>query len=62
MVAAWDDADWIASELDRLAARANVQALGQVQQAYRAVLLARAAEIRWPSIAGHELGPGATRV
>lgn len=58
MVAAWDDPGWIASELDRLAARAARYGLGEVQQAYRAVLVARAAQLDRESIAGRELGPG----
>ena len=61
MVATWDDADWIASELDRLAVRADRQGLGDVQLAYRTVLLARAEEIASPNaVPGHELGPGST--
>ena len=58
VVAAWDDPGWIASELDRLAARAAHHGLGQVQQAYRAVLVARAGEIDRESVAGRVLGTG----
>ncbi len=45
MVAAWDDVDWISSELERMSAHTDRRKLGTVQADYRALLVARAMEI-----------------